>query len=123
MARSSARPALPRTLGISPGRTAKNEPRTAWPFQPAAVSARRKSFAGGLGRVPFLRDSCPHGPKTGWPGPCNGAGMSRQRLFGDLLVLLLLTVAGSGCQRTSREALTLAGSTSLQPLAEKWADA
>jgi phosphate transport system substrate-binding protein len=40
-------------------------------------------------------------------------------------VVLLLTVlaAAAGCARQSRSALTVAGSTSVQPFAEKWAEA
>jgi len=36
---------------------------------------------------------------------------------------LVLVVAGSACSRARNRGLTLAGSTSLQPFAEKWADA
>jgi phosphate transport system substrate-binding protein len=36
---------------------------------------------------------------------------------------VLALIAGTGCSRATKQGLTLAGSTSLQPFAEKWADA
>ena len=47
------------------------------------------------------------------------------RLSAQLLLLLLLgaTLLMGACRQNTRESLTLAGSTSLQPLAERWADA
>jgi phosphate transport system substrate-binding protein len=38
-------------------------------------------------------------------------------------VAVVLAIAGSSCSRAGNKGLTLAGSTSLQPFAEKWADA
>jgi phosphate transport system substrate-binding protein len=46
--------------------------------------------------------------------------MSRLRASARLLLLGLLL---GGCRRDAQQSLTLAGSTSLQPLAERWADA
>jgi phosphate transport system substrate-binding protein len=39
------------------------------------------------------------------------------------LIGVIVLGSGGGCNRTARQGLTLAGSTSLQPFAEKWADA
>ena len=43
--------------------------------------------------------------------------------FRALAAGAFLLVAGAGCSRASKKGLTLAGSTSVQPFAEKWADA
>lgn len=43
--------------------------------------------------------------------------------FRVLAVGVFLLVASAGCRRATKAGLTLAGSTSIQPFAEKWADA
>ena len=51
----------------------------------------------------------------------------RRRLFigeiGTLAAALIALAGGASCRRSSRAGLTLAGSTSVQPFAEKWVDA
>jgi phosphate transport system substrate-binding protein len=49
--------------------------------------------------------------------------MPGHRLSAQLPLLLGATVLMGACRQDTRESLTLAGSTSLQPLAERWADA
>jgi phosphate transport system substrate-binding protein len=49
--------------------------------------------------------------------------MISRRRCAQLLLVLGVSAMASGCRRDSHNSLTLAGSTSLQPLAERWADA
>jgi phosphate transport system substrate-binding protein len=56
------------------------------------------------------------------PSPMNKAGPTAAAHWIFMIGLSVL-VALAGCGRASHKGLTLAGSTSLQPFAEKWADA
>lgn len=52
-----------------------------------------------------------------------GSGLRSTVLWAVSVSACLLLVAGIGCSLSRKQGLTLAGSTSLQPFAEKWADA
>jgi phosphate transport system substrate-binding protein len=54
----------------------------------------------------------------------NAVNSMRDRMAVHLFLIGVIVLgSGGGCSRTARQGLTLAGSTSLQPFAEKWADA